>query len=154
MKTKRPINEILKGILPQPAAKPRGSRKARQAGFRKAALAAPDEKPAAKRETPLEWANTRLFEAIARGDMPGIDSALERGADINARDKLGRTPLMHAAFDLNQKVEAYLMEKGASRGLIDVDGRSASDMRQIALRLKGTEPSENASEETRPVLPK
>lgn len=171
MTTKRPTSEVLKAILPEPSAgTPRGSKKAKPRqtpvrGFRNAELAAPDGQPAPKRngilawantlpseadirkrDAMLHWANTLLFEAVARRNIPGIESALERGADINARDKLGRTPLMHAAFDMNQKIERFLIRKGASSLLQDIDGHTADFMAIRARILKGIKPS-NASED-------
>src|SRR4051794_22153160 len=39
-----------------------------------------------------------LFLAIGRNDLGGVKSLLARGADPNARDSLGGTPLANAAF--------------------------------------------------------
>jgi uncharacterized protein len=41
---------------------------------------------------------TPLMLAAFRGDTAGVINLLERGADVNARDKDGDTALMFAAF--------------------------------------------------------
>lgn len=44
-----------------------------------------------------DWRNQALFAASAAGDAQGVDDAMSRGADVNARDGSGLTPLMYAA---------------------------------------------------------
>ena len=41
--------------------------------------------------------NAALVEAVRAGDVKAADAALKAGADVNARDASGLTPLMHAA---------------------------------------------------------
>ncbi len=52
--------------------------------------------------------NDALFDAINRGDMAEAQDALNRGADLNARNVLGMTPL-ELAVDLNRNDIAFLL---------------------------------------------
>jgi serine/threonine-protein phosphatase 6 regulatory ankyrin repeat subunit B len=63
-----------------------------------------------------------------------IDLLLKNGADINARDKYGRTVLTHILKEANQKnylkvadIAPVLISKGASKNIKDNEGKSASD---------------------------
>ncbi len=49
-----------------------------------------------------------LFDAITRGDMAGARDALNRGADINAHDVLGLTPL-DLSVDLSRNDITFLL---------------------------------------------
>jgi ankyrin repeat protein len=44
-----------------------------------------------------ERRNAALTEAAKSGDVRAVEAALDGGADVNARDADGLTPLMHAA---------------------------------------------------------
>ena len=69
----------------------------------------------------LEESNTPLKKTIAEFREPGIGKSraalvkqlLESGADINAKDKLGLTALMAAAFENDIETVKLLIEKGA-----------------------------------------
>ena len=50
---------------------------------------------------------------------------LERGADIEARDEAGRTPLIVAATCAKPKIVDMLLERGADTTAVDQTGRSA-----------------------------
>src|SRR5262245_26996536 len=54
-----------------------------------------------------------LHAAAARGDVPAIDALLARGADANARDGHGRTPL-HVAAHMSQAGVARALVKGGA----------------------------------------
>jgi hypothetical protein len=41
--------------------------------------------------------NDQLFEAVRKGDAAAVTSALDRGADVNARFRYGTTALFKAA---------------------------------------------------------
>lgn len=63
-----------------------------------------------------------------------IDLLLKNGADINVKDKFGRTVLAHILREANQKnylkvmdIAPVLMAKGASKDTKDNEGKSASD---------------------------
>jgi hypothetical protein len=52
--------------------------------------------------------NEALFDAIVRGDVAAARDALARGADLNARNVLGMTPL-ESSIDLNRNDITFLM---------------------------------------------
>jgi ankyrin repeat protein len=57
---------------------------------------------------------TPLMLAAFRGDTAAVVNLLERGADVNARDKDGDTALMFAAFRGHALVVALLLQYGAN----------------------------------------
>jgi uncharacterized protein len=68
----------------------------------------------------------RLRDAVERGDRATIEKALERGADLQAKDDLGRTAALlatHFAGDL--ELVKLLHAKGAPIDVPDVNGRTA-----------------------------
>ncbi|MFP4377925.1 MAG: ankyrin repeat domain-containing protein [Spirochaetales bacterium] len=66
-------------------------------------------------ETPLHWA--------ARNGLVGIaEGVLENGADIDAQDLFGRTPLHRAVAD--PAMVAFLIAEGANVNIRDVFGRT------------------------------
>jgi len=52
---------------------------------------------------------------------------LDRGADPNAKDAAGRTPLIQAAMKGHTAVAALLLERGADPALQDAEGLKAGD---------------------------
>ena len=60
----------------------------------------------------------QLIEAAGGGDVMGIGALLEGGADVNARDAQGRTPIMAATYGRHAEAVAALLVAGA-----DVDIR-------------------------------
>lgn len=54
-----------------------------------------------------------LFAAISRGNLTGVRTLLEKGADINARDKYGNTPLINSAIYGQSTIMRFLLIKGA-----------------------------------------
>ena len=58
-----------------------------------------------------------LFDAVNRGDVPGVREALGRGADLEGRNILGLTPI-ELAVDLGRNDVTFLMLslRGASQG--------------------------------------
>ena len=68
------------------------------------------------------WNTQAFFETAAAAD---VDICLNGGADVNARDKLGLTPLFWAAwFNSNPAVIAALADAGADIEARDVDGQT------------------------------
>ncbi len=58
--------------------------------------------------------NRRLLEAARKSEYlrrSGVKTAVRKGADVDARDEEGKTPLMYAIF--NEGDFRFLMEKGA-----------------------------------------
>mgnify|MGYP002514907485 CR=1 FL=1 len=52
---------------------------------------------------------------------------LENGADVNAANFSGKTPLMYAVCEKNEELVRMLMEKGANPDAIDNFGQSVYD---------------------------
>ena len=46
-------------------------------------------------------ADTNLFNLVKTGDLESVVSAIEAGANVNAQDEFGQTPLMYAASSSN-----------------------------------------------------
>jgi ankyrin repeat protein len=63
--------------------------------------------------------DNRLHAAAATGDLAGIASALAGGADIDARDERGRTPLMVATEARQTDAVRALLDAGADVDLQD-----------------------------------
>ena len=57
---------------------------------------------------------------------------IERGADVNTSDKLGRTPLMGAAVRGLMEMVTLLVSKGVDARALDKEGRSAAGYAAIA----------------------
>jgi len=61
-----------------------------------------------------------FFELVKTGTLEEVNNAIKAGADVNARDKNGWTPLMYAAWkNQNPEVIKVLLEAGA-----DVNARN------------------------------
>ncbi len=61
--------------------------------------------------------NAALFDAINRGDLPAAREAVVRGADVEARNVLGLTPIDAAVDQGRPEIMFYLLSvRGASRG--------------------------------------
>lgn len=57
--------------------------------------------------------NDNLMKAATKGDCTQVEKLLESGADINYRDELGETPLIHAAFANRTSVLRVLLRHHA-----------------------------------------
>ena len=70
-----------------------------------------------------------LFETfltlVEKGDADTVKTLLERGADVNFTDFIGRTPLMEAAQSGHENVVKLLLEKGANVNSKDKFGQSS-----------------------------
>jgi ankyrin repeat protein/mono/diheme cytochrome c family protein len=58
-------------------------------------------------------AGQNLFHAIRAGDRAAVGSLLKSGADVQARDELGNTPLLAAALNADAAVFELLLQAGA-----------------------------------------
>ncbi len=76
------------------------------------------------REDSREGYWTPIFIASRYNNDELIHLLLERGANINARDSLGRTPLHIAALFASRKAIEFLLENGADINSIDCVGRT------------------------------
>ena len=62
-----------------------------------------------------------LFEAVENGDKTAVEAVLAKGADVNAKSKLGDTPLYLAAYGGKKDIVELLLAKGA-----DVNAKNGS----------------------------
>jgi len=67
-------------------------------------------------------AGADLFSLVRQNDLAGIQAELKKGADVNAKDRRGATPLMHAAAFGTLDAMKLLIDAGAS-----VNARNAFD---------------------------
>lgn len=76
----------------------------------------------------MENVNRKLFHACQKGSINEIEVALSEGADIDAFDNLGYTPLLIAVFFFQIKAVEYLCEKGANVNLCKKGAYTPLDM--------------------------
>ena len=57
--------------------------------------------------------NDQLYEAVRKGDAAAVTTALDRGADVNAKFRYGTTALFKAAERGNADVAKVLLDRGA-----------------------------------------
>jgi len=69
--------------------------------------------------------NTELLSASKNGGLAEVKRALDEGADVNATNIVGGTPLMAAAAGKHTEVVRLLLERGADAKLTDNEGRTA-----------------------------
>ena len=62
--------------------------------------------------------------AARAGDLAKVKSFIEEGTDVNAMDKLGRTPLSSAILADNNDIAKFLIAKGADINAKDQDGKT------------------------------
>jgi ankyrin repeat protein len=79
-----------------------------------------------------------LFSAIRLSDMPGVRTALAKGADVNARSAEGDTPLMYAAAYATADCMRLLLDARADPNAPDKRGgtalmRSVRDLDKVRL---------------------
>lgn len=66
-----------------------------------------------------------LFRAAARGDIESVKSLVAGGANINAKDSNGWTPLMHAAWNGKTVIVLNLLVSGADVQAVNNAGETA-----------------------------
>lgn len=73
--------------------------------------------------------NLALLEAAQKNDMPALSSALEQGADVNARSDTGHSALFWAVLNANANADAVaeLLSHGAEADVKNAGGYSALD---------------------------
>ncbi|MCX6992386.1 MAG: ankyrin repeat domain-containing protein [Kiritimatiellaeota bacterium] len=72
-----------------------------------------------------------MHEAAKQGNLADVQQHLQRGADINAKDKDGYTPLMAAAINGNLDVVKVLVDKGADVNARAEDGNTALELAKV-----------------------
>jgi hypothetical protein len=60
--------------------------------------------------------NAALFDAINRGDLAGVREAVSRGADLNARNQLGLTPLDASVDQGRNEISFFLLSARPAGG--------------------------------------
>lgn len=70
--------------------------------------------------------NDQLFEAVRKGDVAAVTSALDRGADVNARFRYGMTVLFKAAERGNAQVVKILLDRGVDPKVKDTFYRATA----------------------------
>lgn len=69
-----------------------------------------------------------LLNAIQRRDTKAVTAILDKGANVNTKNKFGVTPLMHAASQGgDSSIVRLLLERGADFHARDNQGKSALD---------------------------
>lgn len=78
-------------------------------------------------QTPIVTAgkHTALHSAVSQNDTELVKSLIATGANINAADEIGRTPLMLAVDSNRFQIAQQLLDAGANTNLVNSDGWSA-----------------------------
>jgi hypothetical protein len=79
---------------------------------------------------PGDW--TPLTDAVHSGNPAPVRLLIDAGADVNARDRYGITPLMWACVGLDAESVQELLRAGAAVNLTDPRGRTAWDFHDAA----------------------
>ena len=77
-----------------------------------------------------------IHDAAATADLAGVQAALGRGADVNAGDDGGITPLQHATGNGHKEIAQLLIAKGADVNTKDSDGGTPLHLAAIGFRHK------------------
>ena len=80
------------------------------------------------------YAGAGLAQAAQNGQVEGVEYWLTQGADINARDRFGDTPLMYAARNAHPRVVKTLLAHGADARLRDHFGLTATQWAMFHIR--------------------
>lgn len=72
-----------------------------------------------------EEINVKLLAAARRGDLNTVRILLNKGANVNARDRHGETALIWASAIGNIKLVKLLINKGANVTIFDKEGYTA-----------------------------
>jgi len=80
------------------------------------------QKPVIKSFEEQEKLNEALLEASVRGNVEKVQELINKGANINAKDNAGWTPLHHATAHKHDKTVKTLLQNRANPNAKDDDG--------------------------------
>jgi hypothetical protein len=69
-----------------------------------------------------------LLEAASDGDVKRVSDLINKGANVNAKDRWGWTPMSMAAYGGHEEIARTLMAAGADLDYKDVDGDTPKDL--------------------------
>ncbi|MBX7074048.1 MAG: ankyrin repeat domain-containing protein [Pirellulales bacterium] len=75
-----------------------------------------------------EGINQHFWEAIYNLILPAIKAFVDAGADVNARNEAGNSPLHETAIRGAADVVKLLLDKGADAAAVNHDGHTAADV--------------------------
>lgn len=81
-----------------------------------------------KRIKMQEQETKRLFELLAMGDLKKLDQTLEKGANVNTRDKNGKTLIFHAIETNDKNAVEILLKYKADFTIKDNNGFLPTDI--------------------------
>jgi uncharacterized protein len=85
-------------------------------------------------------AHADFIEAVHSGDASEVQRFIDDGADVNAPNEIGWTPLMDAAgYNPDPDVIGILLKAGANARATNRDGETALDIAQRNPDLQGTD---------------
>ncbi|MEM2677506.1 MAG: ankyrin repeat domain-containing protein, partial [Thermofilaceae archaeon] len=65
---------------------------------------------------------SELHKAAEEGDLQRVKKLVENGANVNAKDEYGSTPLYLAVLNGHLELARFLVEKGANVNAKDIVG--------------------------------
>ncbi len=77
-----------------------------------------------------------IHKTAATADLAGVQAALGRGADVNAGDDGGTTPLQHATANGHKEIAQLLIANGADVNTKDIGGGTPLHLAAIGFRHK------------------
>jgi len=88
-----------------------------------------------------DW-NEKLLLACKNNDIALVEEAIKNGADVNAKDNAGFTPLMLAALEGNKEILEMLIKKGA-----DLNAKNNFGDTALILAVSNPYPNDSIVEE-------
>ena len=103
-------------------------------------------------------ADRALLDAAEKGNIEAVKKTLADGADVNAKDDNGWTPLHWAATSFDKEVSEYLITMGADvnaaetvSGMTPLHFAAAGDQKEIVELLLASGADVNAKDEPRTI---